>query len=306
MRKNLLFISRLIILSLSLISFSFLVSFLNPTPLLAQSEAEITESYVRIDSFLNYRNYHLNSLSDSVASLYRRDCELLVKQQDLSTRLNGYIGLGEVDMKYDSYDSSFANYSQALSLDSLCYYCYDRLHWLMRYGKRNYAEAVKIRSRAIQVFEQRLLADSLSVSNWWNLWYSYNFYTSPYPRKVESRMEYLMRKIVKLDSTNASSWWRLSFYLDKDKTLQQQVLEKAYHLAPEYYLYWEYLIWFYIEQKYIDKMLVLLEQKPEQESLEYWYQMKVVFLYRAGLKDKAKQVFQEAKQLGFNFPFPRK
>jgi hypothetical protein len=282
---------------ITLLIFSFIIH---------QSQAQSARPLNGLNDTLNYIYSQVFENVDTSYINYRKECKELVKQENKEMQFNGYLTLALLDMYAKKYNSSIAEFKKAISLDSTCFICYRKLHWVYWYGKNNYDAATSLWKVATRRLETVISLDSANADNWERLYIIYNLNEGTLPKPVKERMKYIARKVVELDSTNAYYWWQYSFHLDHEPANKEYALTQAYSLNPQSSIYWNALAYFYFEKKNIPKLKQVLDSgRPSKGDmdLEYWYQQKAYYYFHLGLKTEARDVYKEAKSHGFEINY---
>lgn len=242
---------------------------------------------------------------DTSGISYRNAAALLVQSGNKEMAINGSITLGLLDLYAGREDASIKNFKAALALDSSCYLCYHKLHWLYWYGKNNYGEANRYLKLSTGKFEALVLQDSGNVETWSKLFNLYKLKEGTVPVKMQQRMRYIAEKLVALTPGNAYYWWERSFQYKNNPPEEERALLKANDLEPGEAIYWNALAYFYFSRKEESKMRKVLEdaRSYEEPNLLYWYQQKAYYLYHCGKKEEARNVFKEAKSKGFDIAY---
>jgi hypothetical protein len=262
---------------------------------------------------------HLQELNDRLNLIYsqvfenidtaniniRESCYDLIKQHSSQIQSNGYRTLALLDMYGGKYTNSIIEFKKAITLDSTCFICYRKLHWIYWYQKNDYPSATLLWKTGGKIFETMVKDDTTSITNWQKLYVIYSLNEGTVSKEIRSRMNYIACKIVMLDSTKAYNWWQYSFHQGNNISGEEYSLTKAYNLEPGISIYWDALAGFYAEHKNIVKLKELLENvRPKtNEGLEYWYQQKAYYFYSVGLKKEASTVYNEAKGKGFKIVY---
>jgi tetratricopeptide (TPR) repeat protein len=256
-------------------------------------------------------NQYLTALYDQpldnidTARIFSRElAAILIRSGDKKALFNGYTTRALFNLYARKYDSSIVDFKRALALDSSCFICYTKLHWIFFYGKNDFASAAKLRPVSNRIFEKIVSADSNDVNNWLKLYESYGLNEYNKSSIIKNKKDYAARKIVSLDSGSAYNWWQYSFHAPDQKSIRY-ALEKAYQLDPLQVIYWNALANSYTEMKEVNKLKELIGRcKPaDGEDPSYWYQQKAVYLYRLNLKTEALAVYKEAKSKGITIVY---
>lgn len=262
---------------------------------------------------LRYLDRHLTGLYsrpehfyyDTATISFRRESILLLQASDKSRVLNGLVTLGLLDLYARRENTAIKNFKAALAIDSGCFLCYHKLHWLYWYGKNNYGEANRYLKLGIGKFEQLVAADSGNVNTWAKLYELYKLKEGTKPLKMQQRMAYISHKLVTLEPENAYYWWSYAHHHSHNAHTEEQALLKANALNPWEAVYWNALANFYCNEEREGPMLNVLAsaRQYEEPDLHYWYQQKALYLYRLGKKEAAAEVYREAKLKGYDIVY---
>jgi tetratricopeptide (TPR) repeat protein len=281
----------------------FVVLFLAST-VCQDAFAQQTEDVERTNNFLT-RLYNSPFHDIDTSTLPPREQAILfTRADDSQMRFNGYTTLGILNLHKNNYNTSISNFKAALAIDSTCFICYYKLHWLYYLGKNDYTAAYKLRQVSNRIFERVLKTDTNDIYSWQKLYESLTL-NANLPKPLKLRADYAAYKVVSLDSNNAYYWWQYSFHTGNDKQKHQYALEKAYQLEPRQAIYWNALANCYTELKNVDELKSLMENcRPDNDGdLHYWYQQKANYLYRLNLKTEALAVYNEAKSKGMTIVY---
>ncbi|MBK7763055.1 MAG: hypothetical protein IPI46_06730 [Bacteroidetes bacterium] len=246
-----------------------------------------------------------NTYFDTSRINFRRESQELIERKDSTQQLIGNITLGLLNLYGNQRERSIVNFKKALQIDSTCFLCYDKLHWLYWYTKANYGEANRYLTLGIKQYEKLIQTDSSDVERWAKLYNMYSLNEGTIPVKTKLRMNYISEKMVKMAPENAYYWWQNSFHHQKDSASEEYALIRANDLSPNTTIFWNALANFYTEHKNLEKMLVLMEAaKPNKnDDMHYWYQQMALYLYRLGKKTEASNIAKEAKLKGYQIVY---
>ncbi|HET6993457.1 MAG TPA: hypothetical protein VFI06_00685 [Chitinophagaceae bacterium] len=284
--------------------FTFFIILFLASVVCQQALAQQTEDVEKTNAFLT-RLYNSPFHDIDTSDLPPREQAILfTRADDPQMRFNGYATLGLLNLHKNNYNTSINNFKAALAIDSTCFICYYKLHWLYYLGKNNYDNAYRLRQVSNRVFERVLKADTNNVYSWQKLYESLTL-NANLPKTLKQRADYAAYKIVSLDSNKAYYWWQYSFHTGSDKQKHLYALQKAYQLEPGQPIYWSALANCYTELKKVDELKALMEScRPDNEGdLHYWYQEKANSLYRLNLKAEALAVYNEAKSKGMTIVY---
>lgn len=246
-----------------------------------------------------------NTYFDTNRINFRRQIEELTESVDSAQQVIGNITLGLLNLYGNQRGRSIINFKKALQIDSTCFLCYDKLHWLYWYDKSNYGEANRYLKLGIKQYEQILQTDSNDVELWAKLYNIYSLNEGTIAAKTKLRMKYISDKMVSLAPENAYYWWQNSFHYQKDSAAKEYALIRANDLSPNNTIFWNALANFYTEHKNLEKMLAVMEAaKPnENEDMHYWYQQMALYYFRLGKKAEAASIAKEAKLKGYQIVY---
>ncbi|WP_146146851.1 hypothetical protein [Taibaiella chishuiensis] len=236
---------------------------------------------------------------------FRREALLLARSDDRQMAGNGEVTLGLLDLYAHRESQAMGHFKAALVLDSACFLCYHKLHWIYWYGRNDYGEANRYLKRSIAIFEQKAAAEPGNADLWAQLYELYQLKEGTRPKVMEQRMTAISDKLVGMMPDNPHYWWQNSFHHKNDPRKEEQDLVRAYELQPSEAVYWNALANFYCNHKQEAKMRKVLEdvRRYEESSPQYWYQQKAVYLYRCGKKEEAAKVYKEARAKGFDIVY---
>ena len=251
----------------------------------------------KLNSYLTDIYSSSTSYFDTLNLNFRDECYLLAKSEDPTEKLNGLITLGILDLYGKQIDSSIFYFKSALRLDSNCYPCYLKLHWINFYLKQNYQEANKLAKSGIARFEKNLSIDSTGSESWSKLFNMYDLNETRQREKSKQRISYIAKKRVMLDSTNAYYQWEYSFYCPTSE--KEYHLLNAFELNPSEDIYWNALANYYCEKKDLRKVVQIMNDvKPLENDSAYWFQQMAHYYYKLGKKTEALAISGEAKKHG--------
>ena len=264
-----------------------------------------SDSLQRIYEYLSKRYAVSYTSFDTTTINFRKEAASLIRSTNKDKVLTGYITLGLLDMYANRTDMAISQLKKGLQIDSTCYLCYDKLHWLYWYGKNNYGEANKYWKIGASKYEEMLRDDSSDVETWSKLYNLYKLNEGTRSLLIKQRMDYLSAKLVLLAPDNPYYWWQNSFHNEKNIPAKEYALIKAYNLQPNETIYWNTLANFYCEQRNLDKVLEIMNAVKgyEAASPSYWYQQMAVYHYRLGKKKEANDIFLEAKSKGYTIVY---
>ncbi len=256
----------------------------------------------KLNEYLTEVYSNSTTFFDTTRLNYRNESYELSLSDIPNKRLNGLITLGILDTYARNTKSAIQKFNQAMLLDSNCYQCYLKLHWINFYILNNFQESNKIAKLGISKFESVVKKDSSKSENWSKLYNIYSLNESRQTVKSKQRMKYISRKRVELDSINPYYNWENSFHCDdKDKELY---LLKAYHIYPSEDIFWNAIANYYCEKKNLAAVLrIMNEVKNEENDSSFWFQQMALFYYRLGRKTEAKEIYNEAKKRGFDIVY---
>ncbi len=242
---------------------------------------------------------------DTTVINLRRESVLLIQSGDKQMAYNGQVTLGLLDLYGGREDLAVGHFKAALDLDSACFLCYHKLHWVYWYGKNNYGEANRYLKLGIAAFERVVAANPDSAAVWAQLYELYSLKEGTRPAKMEKRMAEISGKLLAMAPDDAHYWWQSSFHHKNDPAKEELALVRANALLPSAAVYWNALANFYCNHKQEAKMRKVLEDawQYEQSAPSYWYQQKALYLYRCGKKEEAAKVYREAKAKGYNIVY---
>ncbi|MFT3679515.1 MAG: hypothetical protein QM791_04540 [Ferruginibacter sp.] len=267
--------------------------------------AQQIASPAELNDRLNFIYSHVFENIDTSYINYRQECSQLIKEDKDQMRSNGYRTLALLDLYSNKYNTAITYFKKAIQLDSACFICYRKLHWIYWYQKNDYGAATSLWRTATRQFENKLKEDSADVNSWQRLYVMYSLNEGTRSKNVKGRMTNIAHKTVLMDSANAYYWWQYSFHQENDVAGMEYSLKKAVQLNSKEDVFWNGLANFYADHKKIPVLKQLLEEvKPATgENMHYWYQQKAHYYYTVGLKNEALAVFKEAKANGYDIVY---
>lgn len=210
---------------------------------------------------------------------------------------NANLVLAFLELYQNHYDSAAGYFKRALHIDSNCYQCYIKLHWIYYYIKHDYKNTNRLSKAGIRTYENLIQTDISNVITWSRLFNMYALREYDQTPAKKKRQDELSLKRVSLDSTNANYLWEHSFHCSKAE--KEHYLRKAYELMPEEPIYWNALAFCYLEKKDFGNCMKIIDDVEATENHSgYWFQQKAYYLYKFGKLKEAQQVKKEAKKYG--------